>query len=60
MPSSQGFATRGLDSALQSVAIARIERVFGQHASLTVVTGATADQLSGDMIAVPLASMDFM
>ena len=60
VPSSQGFATRGLDSALQSVAIARIERVFGQHASLTVVTGATADQLSGEMIAVPLASMDFM
>ena len=60
VPSSQGFATRGLDSALQSVAIVRIERVFGQHASLTVVTGATADQLSGDMIAVPLASMDFM
>ena len=34
VPSSRGFATRGLDSALQSVAIARIERVFGQHASV--------------------------
>lgn len=60
VPSSRGFATRGLDSALQSVAIARIERVFGQHASLTVVTGATADRMGGEMIAVPLASMDFM
>ena len=60
VPSSKGFATRGLDNALQSVALARVDRVYSQHASLTVVSGATPEMMGGEMIAVPLASMDFM
>ena len=60
VPSSRGFATRGLDAALQSIAIAQVERVNRQDASLRLVAGALPKQISGDMIAVPLASMDFM
>jgi hypothetical protein len=60
VPSSRGFATRGLENALQSVALARVERVYGQYASLAVVTGATAEMMGGEMIAVPLAAMNFM
>jgi mannitol-specific phosphotransferase system IIBC component len=37
-----------------------VERVYGQYASLAVVTGATAEMMGGEMIAVPLAAMDFM
>ena len=32
VPSSRGFATLGLENALQSVALARVERVYGQYA----------------------------
>ena len=60
VPSSRGFATRGLEDALASVALVRVDRVYSQHATLAVVTGASAKMMSSEMIAVPLASMDFM
>ena len=58
--SSRGFATRGLDAALQSIAIAQVEQVNRQDASLRLVAGAVANTVGAEMIAVPLASMDFM
>ena len=60
VPSSRGFATRGLDAALQSIAIAQVERVNRQDASLRLVAGALPNTVGAEMIAVPLASMDFM
>ena len=60
VPSSRGFATRGLDAALKSIAIAQVERVNRQDASLRVVAGALPNAVGAEMIAVPLASMDFM
>ena len=59
VPSSRGFA-RGLDAALKSIAIAQVERVNRQDASLRVVAGALPNAVGAEMIAVPLASMDFM
>ena len=60
VPSSQGFATRGLNAAIKSIAIAQVERVNRQHAALRVVAGALPNAIGAQMIAVPLASMDFM
>ena len=60
VPSSRGFASRGLDAAIKSIAIAQVERVGHQDASLRVVAGALPSAIGVEMIAVPLASMDFM
>ena len=60
VPSSRGFATRGLNAAIRSIAIAQVERVNRQHAALRVVAGALPNAIGAEIIAVPLASMDFM
>ncbi len=61
VPDSRQFAAFGLEDALNSTILVKVDRVYRRHSTISLLSGDLASIKADDgFIAVPLASMNFL
>ena len=61
LPNSRRFAALGMEDALNSTILVKVDRVYPRYSTISLLSGDLAGLKADDgLIAVPLASMNFL